>query len=93
MDKNLLAADLSSDSEADAAILSSIVDNFQTRDSLRLYSALSQRCFSDCVDSFYRKSLGKQEEICVRRCTEKFLRHSMMVATRFAELNQDASTQ
>lgn len=32
MDKNLLAADLSSVSEADAAQLSAIIDNFQTRD-------------------------------------------------------------
>ncbi|KAK6137762.1 hypothetical protein DH2020_028514 [Rehmannia glutinosa] len=80
MDKNLLVADLSSLSEADKARIPSIVDHFQIRD-------------SDCVDSFYRKSLGKQEENCVRRCTEKFLKHSVEVAIRFAKLNEGSSTQ
>lgn len=61
--------------------------------SLGLYNKLSQICFSDCVTTFYRKALGKQEEICVRRCTEKFLRLSTSVATKFAELNQDDSQQ
>ncbi|KAI3461548.1 hypothetical protein Pfo_018211 [Paulownia fortunei] len=93
MDKNLLAGDLSSLSEEDKARISSIVDHFQILDSLRMYNALVERCFCDCVDSFYRKSLGKQEENCVRRRTEKFLKHSMRVAMRFAQLDQGASTQ
>ncbi|XP_011089464.1 mitochondrial import inner membrane translocase subunit Tim9-like [Sesamum indicum] len=93
MDKNLLTADLSSLSEADKATISAVVDQLQTRDSLRIYNALVQKCFDDCVDSFYRKSLGKQEENCVKRCAEKFLKHSMRVGTRFGELNQDGSTE
>ncbi|XP_057772385.1 mitochondrial import inner membrane translocase subunit Tim9-like [Salvia miltiorrhiza] len=93
MDKNFLATDLSSLSESDQARISSIIDQMQTRDSLSLYNKLSQRCFDDCVTTFYRKALGKQEEICVRRCTEKFLRLSTRVAMRFAELNQDGSPQ
>ncbi|PIN00446.1 Mitochondrial import inner membrane translocase, subunit TIM8 [Handroanthus impetiginosus] len=84
MDPNLLAADLSYLSEEDKANISSIIDNFQIRD---------KRCFSDCVNNFYRKSLGKQEEDCVMRCTKKFLNLSMRVSMRFAELNPDASTQ
>ncbi|KAG6417573.1 hypothetical protein SASPL_119757 [Salvia splendens] len=70
-----------------------LMKSFVGHCSLGLYSKLSQRCFNDCVTSFYRKTLGKQEEICVRRCTEKFLRLSTRVATRFAELNQDGSRQ
>ncbi|PIN00525.1 Mitochondrial import inner membrane translocase, subunit TIM9 [Handroanthus impetiginosus] len=93
MDPNLLAADLSCLSEEDKAKISSIIDNFQIRDSLRTYSSLTERCFSDCVNNFYRKSLGKQEEDCVMRCTQKFLKLSMRVSIRFAELNPDASTQ
>jgi len=60
--------------------------------SLRMYNSLVQRCFSDCVDSFTRKNLGKQEENCVRKCAEKFLKHSMRVGLRFAELSQSAPT-
>ncbi|KAF3341926.1 Mitochondrial import inner membrane translocase subunit TIM9 [Carex littledalei] len=33
--------------------------------SLRIYNPLVQRCFSDCVNSFGPKSLGKHEELCV----------------------------
>jgi len=51
-----------------------------------------ERCFNDCVDSFTRKSLQKQEETCVMRCAEKFMKHSMRVGMRFAELNQGAAT-
>uniref|UniRef100_A0A7N2M7F5 Tim10-like domain-containing protein n=1 Tax=Quercus lobata TaxID=97700 RepID=A0A7N2M7F5_QUELO len=59
---------------------------------LRMYNSLVERCFTDCVDTFQRKSLTKQEETCVRRCAEKFLKHSMRVGMRFAELNQGAPT-
>lgn len=61
--------------------------------SLRMYNSLVERCFNDCVDSFKHKKLQKQEETCVQRCAEKFLKHSMRVGMRFAELNQGAATQ
>lgn len=60
--------------------------------SLKMYNSLVERCFNDCVDSFTRKSLQKQEETCVMRCAEKFMKHSMRVGMRFAELNQGAAT-
>lgn len=60
--------------------------------SLRMYNSLVERCFTDCVDTFRRKTLDKQEETCVRRCAEKFLKHSMRVGMRFQELNQGAAT-
>ncbi|KAF7846989.1 hypothetical protein BT93_A0897 [Corymbia citriodora subsp. variegata] len=55
---------------------------------LRLYNSLVERCFIDCINSFYRKSLGKQEERCVFHCAEKFLKVSAHVGMRLAELNQ-----
>lgn len=61
--------------------------------SLRMYNSLVERCFHDCVDNFTRKTLQKQEETCVMRCAEKFLKHSMRVGMRFAELNSQAATQ
>lgn len=66
---------------------------FKLRCSLRMYNSLVEKCFNDCVDTFKHKSLQKQEETCVRRCAEKFLKHSMRVGMRFAELNQGAATQ
>lgn len=66
---------------------------FKLHCSLRMYNNLVERCFHDCVDTFKHKSLQKQEETCVRRCAEKFLKHSMRVGMRFAELNQGAATQ
>ncbi|KAK8948661.1 Mitochondrial import inner membrane translocase subunit Tim9 [Platanthera zijinensis] len=58
-----------------------------------MYNSLVERCFDDCVDSFRRKTLDKQEETCVRRCAEKFLKHAMRVDMIFVELNQGAATQ
>ncbi|GAB2272513.1 protein transporter tim9 [Dionaea muscipula] len=91
MDKNILGA-MENLSEEDKLRMAAMVEQLQIRDSLRMYNTLVERCFMDCVDSFRRKTLDKQEETCVRRCAEKFLKHSMRVGLRFAELNQGAST-
>lgn len=89
----LQGADLDNLPEEDQKRMATMIDQLQIRDSLRLYNSLVERCFNDCVDSFTRKALTKQEETCVRRCAEKFLKHSMRVGMRFAELNQGAATQ
>ncbi|KAA3456715.1 hypothetical protein CXB51_007618 [Gossypium anomalum] len=92
MDKNMLAG-LEGLPEEDKARMSAMIDHLQLRDSLRMYNSLVERCFNDCVDNFTRKTLQKQEETCVMRCAEKFLKHSMRVGLRFAELNSQAATQ
>ncbi|KAK4780206.1 hypothetical protein SAY87_016312 [Trapa incisa] len=92
MDKSMLG-DLDNLPEADKVRMSTMIDQLQIRDSLRMYNSLVERCFNDCVDSFKHKKLQKQEETCVQRCAEKFLKHSMRVGMRFAELNQGAATQ
>ncbi|KAF4350648.1 hypothetical protein CsatB_029828 [Cannabis sativa] len=93
MDKSMLGGDMPQLSEEDNVRMSTMIDQLQIRDSLRMYNSLVERCFTDCVDTFKHKSLQKQEESCVRRCAEKFLKHSMRVGMRFAELNQGAATQ
>ena len=65
----------------------------QTHTSLRMYNALVERCFCDCVDSFRRKDLEPTEERCVAKCAEKFMKHSARVGQRFAELSQQAEAQ
>ncbi|OWM82308.1 mitochondrial import inner membrane translocase subunit Tim9-like [Punica granatum] len=90
MDKTVLG-DLDSLPEDDRLRLSAIIDQLQTRDSLRLYNSLVERCFTDCVDSFWRKALGKEEERCVVHCAQKFLRVSALVGMRLAELNDGAA--
>ncbi|KAL1188040.1 Mitochondrial import inner membrane translocase subunit TIM9 [Cardamine amara subsp. amara] len=92
MDANMMAG-LEGLPEEDKAKMSSMIEQLQLRDSLRMYNSLVERCFVDCVDSFTRKTLHKQEETCVMRCAEKFLKHTMRVGMRFAELNQNAPTQ
>ncbi|KAG5233822.1 Mitochondrial import inner membrane translocase Tim9 family protein [Salix suchowensis] len=81
MDKDMLGG-MEGLSKEDQTRMLSMIENLQLRD----------RCFNDCVDSFTRKSLQKQEETCVMRCAEKFMKHSMRVGMRFAELNQGAAT-
>ncbi|KAE8732291.1 Mitochondrial import inner membrane translocase subunit Tim9 [Hibiscus syriacus] len=79
--------------EVDKNRMSAMIDHLQLRDSLRMYNSLVERCFTDCVENFTRKTLQKQEETCATRCAEKFLKHSMRLGMRFAELNSQAGTQ
>ncbi|KAK6935864.1 Tim10-like [Dillenia turbinata] len=92
MDNSMLGV-LDSLPEEDKIKMNALVEQLQLRDSLRMYNSLVERCFTDCVESFRRKTLDKQEETCVKRCAEKFLKHSMRVGMRFAELNQGTATQ
>ncbi|KAK6645679.1 hypothetical protein PHAVU_L001624 [Phaseolus vulgaris] len=92
MDKKIIS-DLDNCPEEDKERMSTMVDQLQFRDSLRMYNSVVERCFNECVDTFYRKSLTKQEETCVLRCAQKFLRLSTQVGLRFSDLNQEASTR
>ncbi|XP_076885996.1 mitochondrial import inner membrane translocase subunit Tim9-like [Bidens hawaiensis] len=89
MDKSMFG-DLASLPKEDQARMSTMIDQFQIRDSLRTYNTLVERCFTDCVETFWRRTLHKHEEACVKRCAEKFLKHSMRVGLRYAELNLGA---
>merc|ERR1711871_314046 len=83
-------ADLEGLPEEDKQKMVSMIDNMQMKDSLRMYNRLVEKCFKDCVDSFRRKNLDSNEERCVTKCCEKFLKHSARVSVRFAELNAGA---
>ncbi|CAK9218448.1 unnamed protein product [Sphagnum jensenii] len=85
-------ADFEALPDEDKHRMSTMIDQLQVRDSLKMYNSLVERCFGHCVESFRRKTLDKQEETCVRRCAEKYLKHSMRVSMRFAELNQGSPT-
>ncbi|KAF2290049.1 hypothetical protein P3X46_028885 [Hevea brasiliensis] len=91
MDKSMLQG-LDGLPEEDQRRMAAVIEQLQVRDSMRMYNSVVERCFNDCVDNFTRKSLQKQEETCVMRCAEKFLKHSMRVGLRFAELNNLAAT-
>ena len=73
--------------EEDKAKMMGMIEQMQTRDSLRMYNNLVERCFMTCVQSFRRKTLEKDEERCVSKCCEKFLKHSARASVRFGELN------
>ncbi|CAM0958412.1 unnamed protein product [Alopecurus aequalis] len=77
--------------EEQQARQAAMVTKLQSRDALRMYSWLSQRCFADCVTTFYRKALGKSEGDCVRACVRKFLLVNSASAASFAELAQPAA--
>ncbi|KAL0040209.1 hypothetical protein WJX77_000380 [Trebouxia sp. C0004] len=69
------------------------IEEMQVRDSLRMYNNVVERCFRDCVESFRRKDLESNEERCVSRCCEKFMKHSARVGMRFGELSTQAEQQ
>ncbi|RCV15550.1 hypothetical protein SETIT_3G065100v2 [Setaria italica] len=86
------AATAAGDEEQDQARMDAITEKLQTRDAMRLYNWLSQRCFSDCVVTFYRRALGKREEECVRSCVRKYQLFSTSSAARFAYLADPTSS-
>ncbi|KAJ3867543.1 Tim10/DDP family zinc finger protein [Lentinula novae-zelandiae] len=82
--------DFSSFNSAEQAHMNKIIEKKQMQDFLRLYANIVERCFSSCCNDFTSKTLSSKEETCVMSCTEKFLKHSERVGSRFAELNADA---
>lgn len=70
-----------------------IVEQKQMADFMRLYTSLVDRCFNDCVQDFTSETLTAREGNCLTKCSEKFLKHSERVGTRFQEQNQKLMTQ
>ena len=73
--------------------MAAMIEGMQTRDSLRMYNNLVEKCFSTCVQSFRRQTLEKDEARCVRKCCEKCLKHSSRVSLRAGQLNQQSMEQ
>lgn len=65
--------------------LDDAMNQLQMKDMVRMYNSLVERCFHGCVRDFSSRSLSDKEELCMYRCTDKFLRHSAKVARVFAE--------
>jgi|TARA_B100001142_G_scaffold205842_1_gene204135 import inner membrane translocase subunit TIM9 len=49
-------------SPEDEKRMATMIEGMQTRDSLRMYNNLVEKCFDTCVQSFRRKTLEKDEE-------------------------------
>ncbi|KAF8667142.1 hypothetical protein HU200_053330 [Digitaria exilis] len=92
MDAAAAQAAAGGDEEQDQARMDAIAGSLQTRDAMRLYNWLSQRCFSDCVVTFYRRALGKREEECVRSCVRKYRLFSTATGARFAHIADTTSS-
>ena len=73
-------------SKEDQTRMLSMIENLQLGDSLKMYNSLVERCFNDCIDSFTRKSLQKQEEKRERRMD--FVLEKMMLKKRNEELEK-----
>ena len=46
----------------------------QMKDSLRMYNNLVESCFMHCVSSFRSQSLAGDEDECVKKCAEKYIK-------------------
>ena len=64
------------------------LEAMQTKDSLRMYNDLVERCYLQCVTSFRSQSLKEEEKTCVASCAEKYIKLTQRVGFRFAEFNQ-----
>ncbi|KAG8883602.1 protein transporter tim9 [Tulasnella sp. 331] len=79
--------DMSNFNTAEQAHMQKVIETKQMQDFMKLYSGLVERCFTSCCNDFTSKSLSSKEDTCVMNCTDKFLKHSERVGTRFAEHN------
>lgn len=61
------------------------LEAMQTKDSLRMYNDLVERCYLQCVTSFRSQSLSDGEKTCVSSCAEKYVKLTQRVGFRFAE--------
>ena len=70
------------------------LEAMQTKDSLRMYNDLVERCYLQCVTSFRSQSLKEEEKTCVASCAEKYIQLTKRVGFRFqehqAQLHQQA---
>jgi import inner membrane translocase subunit TIM9 len=59
----------------------------QAKDSIRMYNGLVERCFHACANNFTTSTLDSKEELCMYRCTDKYLRYTTRVGRAFQEAN------
>ncbi|KAF8221646.1 hypothetical protein L208DRAFT_1326696 [Tricholoma matsutake] len=83
--------DLSQFNSAEQAHMTKIIEKRQLQDFLKIYSALTEKCFNTCCNDFTSKALSTKEDQCVSNCTEKFIKHSERVSARFSEITAGAS--
>jgi len=66
--------------------LEQFMQKSQAKDLRKMYNSLVERCFHGCAKDFTTRSLTDKEELCLNRCTDKFLKHSAKISRVFAEL-------
>ncbi|KAI9008233.1 Tim10/DDP family zinc finger-domain-containing protein [Gaertneriomyces semiglobifer] len=71
----------------DQAQMMALIEQKQMKDFLHMYSTLVDRCFRNCVNDFTSTALSSEENSCIDRCFQKFIKHSERVGFRFSEEN------
>ncbi|KNC80300.1 hypothetical protein SARC_07335 [Sphaeroforma arctica JP610] len=77
--------DFSALNNEDRVYIEKVMEKKQMQDFLQLYSKLSIRCFSDCVNDFSTRTITDKESACTTLCVEKFIKMSQRMSQRFAE--------
>ena len=65
-----------------------MLEEMQIRESISIYNTIVERCFTDCVQSLHQSNLTEKEEGCIKRCAQKYIRHSQRVGEQFAMAQQ-----
>lgn len=56
------------------------------------HALISDQCFNACVDNFKIAQLDAREELCVHRCTEKYLCLNIRAGQMFGAYTQNSNT-
>eukprot|EP01027_Heterolobosea_sp_BB2_P001014 GEZU01001532.1.p1 GENE.GEZU01001532.1~~GEZU01001532.1.p1 ORF type:complete len:148 (-),score=64.48 GEZU01001532.1:15-458(-) len=73
--------------------LNQMMAELELKETLNIFNTMTERCFLDCVTTFHTSAMDAKEEGCVRRCGEKYLKHSRRVGDKFAEFNNNMIQQ
>ncbi|KAG2210853.1 chaperone [Mucor mucedo] len=74
--------------QAEQEQIRALIEQKQITDFMDLFTRLTDRCFKECANDFTSKAVSSREEACVKRCADRFLKHSERVSVRFGELSE-----
>ncbi|XP_076626492.1 mitochondrial import inner membrane translocase subunit Tim10B [Colletes latitarsis] len=56
------------------------------KDFLLLYNQISERCFKQCMNTFLSRDITTEEDVCIKKCLEKYVNGNYKMMTVFMEV-------
>ncbi|PAA72033.1 hypothetical protein BOX15_Mlig025095g2 [Macrostomum lignano] len=76
---------MSAQSPASMSLMEQELNRAQIREIFTSFNRSHQRCFTDCVNKFDRRSVSDSEKNCVANCVAKYMNTTQRISMRFQE--------